>query len=59
MLDLLKDTHNFSWPLVQYCSPKLYQAVVDRIDHANLQPILNKVAGGESLTIFVTDCAQN
>ena len=45
MLDLLKDTHNFSWPLVQYCSPKLYQAVVDRIDHANLQPILNKVAG--------------
>ena len=59
MLHLLKDTHNFPWPLVQCCSPKLYQAVVVRKDHANLQPKSNKVAGGESLTIFAADCAQN
>ena len=28
-------------------------------DQANLQPTLNKEAGGASLTIFVTDCLQN
>ena len=35
---------------------KLCQAVVARNDQTNLQPILNKGAGGASLTISVTDC---
>ena len=35
---------------------KLCQAVEEKNDQANLQPTLNKGAGGASLTIFVTDC---
>ena len=59
MLDLLKDTQNSPFPLWLNVVPsleKLCQAVVVRNDQANLQPTLNKGAGGVSLPIFVTDC---
>ena len=60
MLDLLKNTQNSSSPWFNVVSSleKLCQAVVARNDQANLQPTLNKGAGGQSLTIFVTDCLQ-
>ena len=35
---------------------KLCQAVVGRNDEVNLQPTLNKGAGGARLTTFVIDC---
>ena len=38
---------------------KLCQVVAAKNDQANLQPTLNKGAGGSSLTIFVTHCLQN
>ena len=58
MLDLLKDTQNSpsSWFNVVPSLEKLYQAVLVRNDQVNLQPTMNKGAGGASLTIFVTDC---
>ena len=57
MLDLLKDTQNspFPWFDVVPSLGKLCLAVAARIDQANLEPILNKGAGGASLTIFETD----
>ena len=58
MLDLLKDTQNSpsSWFNVVPSLEKLSQAVLVRNDQVNLQPTMNKGAGGASLTIFVTDC---
>ena len=35
----------------------LCQAVVDRNEQANMQPTLNKGAGGASLTIFLIHCS--
>ena len=58
MLDLLKDPRITPplWFNVVPSLEKLCQVVVARNDQANLQPTLNKGAGGASLTIFVTDC---
>ena len=57
MLDLLKDTQTspFPWFDVVPSLEKLCLAVAARIDQANLEPMLNKGAGGASLTIFETD----
>ena len=44
------------WFIVVPGLEKLCQAVVARNQQANLQPTLNKVAGGTSLAVFVTDC---
>ena len=51
MLDWLKDTQRFHLPTDWMLYQKLWQAVVPRNDQANLQPTLNKVARGASLTI--------
>ena len=51
MLDWLKDTQRFPLPTDWMLYQKLWQAVVPRNDQANLQPTLNKVARGASLTI--------
>ena len=57
MFDMLKDTQNSSsvWLNVVPSLEKLYQAVAARNEQVNLQPTLNKCAGGASPTIFVTD----
>ena len=58
MLDLLKDTQNsLSWFNVAPSLETLCQAVMARNGRANLQPALNKMAVGTSLTTFVTDCS--
>ena len=46
--------------LVQCCakSGKAMPGSGGRNDQENLQPTLNKRAGGSSLTIFVTDCGK-
>ena len=61
MLVLLKYTQNSPSPWFNAVPSleELCQAVVARNDQANLQPALNKEAGGTNLTIFVTDCLQN
>ena len=61
VLDLLKGTQNFPspWFNVVPSLGKLCQALLARNDQANLQPTLNKEAGGAILTIFMTDCLQN
>ena len=51
MLDWLKDTQRFPLPTDWMLYQKLWQAVVPRNDQAILQPTLNKVARGASLTI--------
>ena len=58
MLDLLKNTQDSlsPWLNVVGSLKKLCQAVVVKNDQENLQPTLNKRAGGASLTIFVTGC---
>ena len=54
MLDLLKDTQNFpsGWFSVVPSLEKLTQVVVASNDQANLQPTLNKEAGGATITIL-------
>ena len=56
MFDLLKDTQTS--PLAQYCAKpgKTVPGSGGQEQQANLQPPLNKEAGGSSLTFFVTDC---
>ena len=55
-LDLLNDTQNVPWFNVVSSLDKLCKAELARNKKLNLQPTLNKGAGGESLIIFVTDC---
>ena len=58
MLDLLQDTQNSHSRLFNVVPSleNLFQIVVDKKNQVNLQPTLNKGAGGASITIFVTDC---
>ena len=58
MLDLLKDTQNSHSRLLNVVPSleNLFQMVVDKKNQVNLQPTLNKGAGGASIFIFVTDC---
>ena len=44
------------WFNVESILEKIYQAVATRNEQVNLQPTLNKVGGGVSLTNFVTYC---